>query len=309
MALTLRKNNFNAIIMQETNDYKGVAEWLGEEYMEIPHQSIEGQNLPISPEDFIIIPEIYAHVMEQIKNFPCGKIVLCQAYDYMLETLPPGVTWAQYGFIKCITTSEFQKEYIDKVMRNVSIDILEPRIPNEFSKKDKPSKPIIAIHTREPRDTAKIIKTFYLKYPQFRWITFRDMRGITQKDFAGFLKESFLSVWVVSESGFGTFPIESMISGTPVIGKVPYLKPDWMTENNGVWTNNVNEIVDIVSTFTQNWLEDNISEELYVEMSEVGKKYQDNEKFELSIVELFNSYFDTRLESFNLQLEKIKVEQ
>jgi hypothetical protein len=100
-----------------------------------------------------------------------------------------------------------------------------------------------------------------------------------------------------------------MISGTPVIGKVPYLKPDWMTENNGVWTNNVNEIVDIVSTFTQNWLEDNISEELYVEMSEVGKKYQDNEKFELSIVELFNSYFDTRLESFNLQLEKIKVEQ
>jgi hypothetical protein len=64
-----------------------------------------------------------------------------------------------------------------------------------------------------------------------------------------------------------------------------------------------------VSTFTQNWLEDNISEELYVEMSEVGKKYQDNEKFELSIVELFNSYFDTRLESFNLQLEKIKVEQ
>jgi hypothetical protein len=49
-----------------------------------------------------------------------------------------------------------------------------------FYKKEKPAKPIISIHTREPRDTAKIIKSFYLKYPQFRWITFRDMRGINK---------------------------------------------------------------------------------------------------------------------------------
>ncbi len=45
---------------------------------------IEGQNLAISPEDIIVIPEIYGHVMEQLKNFPCGKIVLCQAYDHKL---------------------------------------------------------------------------------------------------------------------------------------------------------------------------------------------------------------------------------
>jgi hypothetical protein len=62
------------------------------------------------------------------------------------------------------------------------------------------------------------------------------MRGITQKDFANFLKDSFVSVWVDNESAFGTFPLESMISGTPVIGKIPNLKPDWMSENNGVWT-------------------------------------------------------------------------
>ena len=84
IALTLKNNGLNPIILHESNDYTGVSEWLGEEYMEIPHQSIEGQNLQISPEDFVIVPELYGHVMEQIKNLPCGKIVLCQAYDYML---------------------------------------------------------------------------------------------------------------------------------------------------------------------------------------------------------------------------------
>jgi len=51
--------------------------------MTIPHKSIEGQNLEISPEDLIVIPELYGFVMSQITNLPCGKIVLCQAYDHM----------------------------------------------------------------------------------------------------------------------------------------------------------------------------------------------------------------------------------
>jgi hypothetical protein len=306
VALTLKNNGFNPIIIHEANDYKGVGEWLGEEYMQIPHQSIENQNLAISPEDLIVIPEVYGHVMDQIKNFPCGKIVLCQAYDHMLETLPPGVSWPQYGFLKCITTNEEQKKYISDVIRGISIDVLTPRIPNVFSKKDKPSKPIISIHTREPRDTAKIIKTFYLKYPQFRWVTFRDMRGIVQEDFAKFLKESFVSVWVDYESGFGTFPLESMSSGTPVIGKVPALKPSWMNENNGVWTYEFNEIVDVVANFTQNWLEDNINESLYEEMLKTSNEFNSQEKFTNNTIDLFTQYIQTRYDLFSEQLEKIK---
>ena len=74
--------------------------------MLIPHQSIEGQNLEISPEDFIVIPEVFGFIMEQIKNLPCGKIVLTQNYSHIVETLQPGQNWAQYGFFKCITTTK-----------------------------------------------------------------------------------------------------------------------------------------------------------------------------------------------------------
>jgi hypothetical protein len=307
MALSLKNNGYNSIIIHETKDYSGVAEWLGAEYMELPHQEIEGQNLALSPEDFVVIPEIYGHVMEQIKSFPCGKIVLCQAYDHMLETMAPGVNWSQHGFYKCITTSDSQKKMLSDIMKGTSFDIIEPFIYEKFTKKEKPSKPIISIHTREARDTAKIIKTFYLKYPQYRWITFRDMRGIKLDDFAKFLKESYLSVWVDDESAFGTYPLESMATGTPVIGKVPNLKPEWLTEENGIWTYQFNDIVDVIANFTQNWLEDNISETLYSNMGSTSEQFTQKNKFENNVISLFDEYFTTRAKSFSEQLEKINV--
>jgi hypothetical protein len=307
LAVVLKSNGYNPILIHETKDYEGVSSWLDESYMELPHQAIDGQNLSISPEDVIIIPELYGHVMEQIKNLPCGKIVLCQAYDHMLETLAPGVTWSQLGIYKCITTSETQKNYISEIMKNVSVDLIEPYIDETFSKKEKPSKPIISIHTRDQRVTAKIIKTFYLKYPQYRWITFRDMRGISLTDFSKFLKESFLSVWVDAESSFGTFPLESMASGTPVIGKVPNMLPTWMNDENGVWVNNENDMVDVVANFVQNWLEDNISEKLYENMLSTSNEFKNKSKFESSVLDLFNDIFNSRAEAFQEQLDKLNI--
>jgi hypothetical protein len=309
MAHSLLKQGFNSIILHEASDYKGVGEWLGEEYMKIPHVPIEGQELQIAPEDFVVIPELYGHVLEQLSNIASGKIILCQAYDHMLETLPPGANWAQFGFLKCITTSQEQKQYVETVQRNVSFDIIEPLIPSMFDKKDKPAKPIISIQCREPRDTAKIVKTFYLKYPQFRWITFRDIRGVSQNELTKVLKESFVSVWVDVESAFGTFPIESMASGTPVIGKVPNMKPEWMNDSNGIWTFDFNQVVDVLAEFIQNWLEDNISEKLYQSGYDTASRYQNEMLFDEQVKNTFEDFLYTRKESFSEQLEKLKLEE
>lgn len=309
MALSLKNGGFNSIIMHEKNDYSGVESWMGPEYMEIPHSCIENQDLKVSPEDFIVVPEIYGHVMEQVSKLSCSKIVLCQAYDHMLETLQPGSSWVTHGFMKCITTNEKQKEYISEIMGNVSFDIVEPFINEYFSPKTLPSKPIVSIHTREQRDTMKIIKSFYLKYPQYRWITFRDMRGLNQKEFGEYLKDSFVSIWVDDTSGFGTFPLESMLSKTPVIGKVPNMKPDWMSDENGVWTYELNNIHDILAEFIQNWLEDNINIELYNKGVETSKSFTNKEKFESTVTGLFEDYTEQRKVVFESQLEKIKVEE
>ena len=308
MAMSLKNNGFNAIILHETPEYFGVTDWLGEEYMtNLDHKSIEGTNLEISPEDLIVIPEIYGFIMDQITKLPCGKIVLSQSYDYIFETLQPGQTWTQLGFHKCITTSEKQKEYISSTMRSVSVDVIEPTISEVFEKQEFPPKTIIGVHTRDHRDTVNLIKTFYTKFPQYRWITFRDLRGLSQVEFTNAMKESFASVWIDSISSFGTFPLESMKMGIPVIGLVPNITPEWMNEENGIWINNQNMIVDVIADFIQNWLEDNLNPKLYEEMDVTINKLSTKEKFESEVVELFAKMIDTRADSFEAQLSKLET--
>jgi len=307
LALSLLNAGYNPIILHETPDYTGVSEWLGEEYMTIPHKSIEGQNLEVSPEDLIVIPELYGFVMSQVNNLPCGKIVLCQSYDYMLETLQPGQSWSDLGFLKCITTSNKQKEQIESVMRNVSFDILTPYISDNFKPQKFPAKPIITVHSRDQRDTVNLIKSFYIKFPQYRWITFRDMRNLSEKEFANGLDESCLSVWIDESSAYGTFPLESMKSGIPVLGLVPNLIPEWMSEDNGLWINNKIQLVDFIADYLQNWLEDNVNEDLFIEMRKTVELLPTKEFFEEESVKLFDKYLTSRQESFTEQLSKLQT--
>jgi hypothetical protein len=306
MALSLKKLGYEPTMLHEKPDYTPVSGWLGNDYDGLNHMTIEGGNLQIAPEDFLIIPEIFGFVMDQVKNLPCGKVVLCQAYDHMLETLTPGSTWAQYGFLKCITTSEKTKEYISQTMRNVSIDVIEPTISETFVKQKYPAKPIICIHSREQRDGINMIKQFYLKYPQYRWITFKDMRGLSMNEFSQAMNDAFLGVWIDPTSSFGTFPLECMKSGIPVIGKIPNLTPEWMNDKNGVWVENPIQIVDIVADFIQNWLEDNILPEIYEEGEKTASEYSNVERFESKIEDLFTNLIMKRKVAFEEQINKIE---
>lgn len=308
LGMALLESGYNPIMLHEKPDYVGVAGWLGKEYMDkLPHKAIEGQNLEVAPEDFIVIPELFGFVMPQITKLPCGKVVLCQAYDHIFETLQPGQTWTQLGFHKCITTSEKQKEYIETVMRNTSFDLLPPFISDNFSVSKYPAKPIIAIHSREQRDTANFIKTFYVKFPQYRWITFRDMKGLSEKEFSNALKDCFLSIWIDESSAYGTFPLESMKSGVPVLGLVPNVVPQWMNEDNGLWINNKLQLVDFTSQFLQNWLEDNVSENLYSGMKKTVSELPTKESFYKNASSIFEDFINTRLNSFEEQLNKLET--
>jgi hypothetical protein len=293
-------------MLHEKNDYYGVDSWLGEEYMKIPHTFIEGQNLGVTPEDFIVIPEIYGFVMEQITKLPCGKIVLTQAYDHILETLQPGQSWSQLGFYKCITTSNMVKEYLENTMRGISYDVLEPFISESFTKQKLPNKPIVAVHTRDQRDTLNLIKSFYLKFPQYRWVTFKDMRGLSIEQFADELKNCFISVWVDETSSYGTFPLESMKTNIPVIGLAPNIVPEWMNEDNGLWINNKTQMVDYLADYIQNWLEDNTNPKIITEMEKTVESLPTKDNFYKKVKELFNDYVEKRAITFEEQLNKLQ---
>lgn len=271
----LTELGYKAHILHEKNDYHGVGEWLGEGFTELPHVSIEEQELNLNSLDYIIIPEIFSNVMEQVKTFPCKKIILSQSYAYILELLGVGKRWdVDYGFNEVITTSDTQADYVKGLFPSVNTHIIPPSIPEYFKPSDKLKKPIVSILTRDQSTAVKIAKTFYLQNPLYRWVTFRELRGLPKETFAKELGESCLAVWVDDVSGFGTFPLEAMNCDTPVIGKIPDMVPEWMEEvtnkttgevnliNNGIWTNDALAIPNLISQYMRAWLEDSVPQEI-----------------------------------------------
>ena len=286
----LRENGIDANLLHEKNDYKlvadeqgmGIKEWLGEEYSELPHYSIENNDVNVGVADFVVIPEIFSNVLESTTNFPAKRIVFTQSYDYVLELLDYGKTWKDYGVTDVFATSKTLANYTKELFGELNTKVVPVGISDKFINTDKPKKPYVAILTRGADKTAKIIKRFFLKYPQFRWVTFRDMRGLSTQQFADELQECCLAVWVDEISSFGTFPLECFKTGVPLIGKVPDLIPEWLkgdkdsVRENGVWTNNTLQIPDLINVAFKAWLEDNIPQQLYSEMAETVKPYSNS---------------------------------
>jgi hypothetical protein len=63
-------------------------------------------------------------------------------------------------------------------------------------------------------------------------------------------------------------------------------------------------MADFVADFIMNWLEDNIKPELYVEGKKTADLFKNKQSFEQNVVDLFEGYLNTRIESFENQLSK-----
>jgi hypothetical protein len=92
-----------------------------------------------------------------------------------------------------------------------------------------------------------------------------------------------------------------------VLGLVPNVVPEWMSENNGLWINNKTQMVDFIADYLQNWLEDNVNENLFIEMKKTIDSLPTKETFEKDSVSLFEKYISTRRESFEEQLSKLET--
>jgi glycosyltransferase involved in cell wall biosynthesis len=95
-----------------------------------------------------------------------------------------------------------------------------------------------------------------------------------------------------------------MKCNVPVIAKIPNLPPSWMNEGNGIWITDQTLLSDVIADFIQNWLEDNIKPEIYDEMKKTSEQFSDKQKFESTLVSLFEGYFSTRAEAFEQQITK-----
>jgi len=308
IAYILHQNNHNVRILVEDKTYTGVSNWLGEKYNVLEVVPIKENTKQINPEDILVVPEIYSNALEQLSKLKCVKVMLVQQKEYIFETLPIGSKWINFGFDNVITTTQSAQNYIQQYFPESSIYIIPPIVDDIFTPSTAPLKPFISILTRERIKSRKIISEFYLKYPQLRWITFKDMVNLSYEDFASNLKECMVSVWIDDESTFGTFPLESMKCKIPVVGKIPNTEPDWLAEN-GIWTYDENKIVDLLAKYVLSYLEGvELDDDVFTKMNESTLKYRTNVT-ESNVVSTFKAFTAVRLSKFRKLLENENKEE
>ena len=298
--------------IDENRTFIGVGEWLGEEYMKIEHLNISKKEWKVGPYDFLFIPEVLSSLMKQTYQYkaPCKRVVILHNFDHITEFIPFNDEWGTYGIRDVITNTEKQRELITKVFPYVKAKTIKPFIPNYFHKPIKPKKLIVNIISKKTEDVNRIMKLFYWKYPMYKFVSFRDLRGYPKEKFAEYLRESAISVWIDNDTPFGYSAIEAIKCGNIVVGKIPEHMPEWMTNekglvDNGVWTYDINLIPDILSRVLGSWMQDKIPQALVENMEKLETEYS-FEEFENSIEKLIKEYVEERVEEISEVKEVIK---
>lgn len=295
--------------------------WIEDEILDVEIELASDVKLKVGADDVVIIPEILTNVFEQTKNIPSIRVGFLQSIDYMFNALLPGGTWKQLGVNNIITTSNKLKELVQNTMgSNYNFYTYDIGIPEYFKNKVTNKLPIIPIVFRNKNDIMKIVKMFYLKYPQYSWVSFDGMvydndstKQLARKDFAEKLDKSFAAIWIDKISSFGTFPLECMKTKTIPIGLIPDIFPEYLDietdKNLGYWTTNIYQIPEMIANAINNYLEDTkLLEEFGKDCEYFSDKYtQDNS--EKQLINIYTELLNKRVNILEEHIKKIEEDE
>lgn len=295
--------------LEKDDEFVGVKEWLGEKYANLPHYNVSKDEVEITPSDVVFIPEIFSTVMNQTKKLPCKRIAILQNYDYMLEQMPFAAQWGDFGIMDCITNTEYNSELIKDIFPYIRTTVVTPYIDKIFGTTIEPKKMVINIVARDQSDINKIIKPFYWKYPTFKWVSFRDLRGFSKEGFANALRDAAATIWVDTDTSFGYSALEAMKSGSIVIAKIPNAPLEWMNSDDKdstalrnccVWFDDFNGIHRQIASVVRSWITDNVPEEISEEAKKAVSTYSE-ERTRKEFIDYLTKVFEAR----KLELESI----
>lgn len=296
--------------------FGGVGQWLGEEYANLPHLNISTQELSVRPSDFLFIPEALSSFMVQTfkHKVPCKRYVLVHNFDYVTDFIPFGSEWKHYGIFDAVVNTKRQEELVKSVFPYIKTTVIPPCILPVFRKPIEPKKLIVNIVAKHQSDVNKVIKQFYWKYPLYKFVSFRDVRLFSTEKLAEMLKESPITVWVDDTTPFGYTALAAMRSGNLIIGKVPQVAPDWVTnedgtiKNNAVWVYDTNQIPDILNTAISCWLNGDEEGFSHPDVDATNKLYTP-ELWSENVEKFARDIFQTRINEFTDVLTTMKARQ
>lgn len=287
LAMIAKNDGYNVGLLyqlEKNDEFVGVKEWLGDEYANLPHYNVSKDEVEITPSDVVFIPEIFSTVMNQTKKLPCKRIAILQNYDYLIEQMPFAAQWGDFGIIDCITNTEYNSELIKDIFPYVRTTVVTPYIDKMFGNTIEPKKMVINVVSKEQTDIYKIIKPFYWKYPTFRWVSFRDLRGFSKEMFSNALREGAITIWVDEDTSFGYSALEAMKSGSIVIAKIPKAPLEWMNpddensttlRNCCVWFDDFNNMHKQIASVVRAWITDKVPAEIAEDSKKATSLYSE----------------------------------
>lgn len=283
IAYKLKEMKYNVQMMYAENDFVGVETWLGTKYSSLPHANISKDVVDISPSDVVFIPELYSSVMAKTRDLKCKKVAILQNFDYMTDLIPFGASWMSMGIFDCITTSNSLKQRLNEVFPEVNVRVIRPVIDQVF-KPSEEQKFIVNIVTKDENEINSIVKPFKWKYPSYGFVTFRYINGKSREDFAKYISEGCITVWVDQNTDFGYSALEAMASGNIVIGKIPENEPEWMLDkegklkDNGIWFYKMRDLPEILFEVISTVLYEKTPKEIYTNMTETLSEYTEEKQ-------------------------------
>ena len=312
LAYLLNTEGYNvSMLYQEDEEFIGVGEWLGEEYASLKHENIASETTSVAPSDILFIPEIFSNVMAQAKQLPCKKIAIFQNYDYISEQIPLSVQWGDYNILDAIVNTDENANLLKTIFPYVKSHVITPYIDGIFYDIKEPKKMIINIVSKNPSNINRIIKPFYWAYPTFKWVTFRDLRGFSKKDFADKLREAAMTIWIDDDTNFGYSALEAMKSGSMLLAKLPDNQLPWITNENGeltngcIWFDNIHQLPKLLAQLVRAWVTNSIPENITKEGKDIASQYT-KEQTKTQIVDYVKNVIDKRKQELNNLILAVK---
>lgn len=307
LALSCKKAGYKVEMLYTEKEFVGVEQWLGKEYAKLPHTNGNSGNINVNPSDVFFIPASYCSVMAQSKNLPCKRVAVIRSTDYLLDSIQFGSSMEDLRISDCIVPTNAAKELVKGLFPNIKTHVIIPRIDPMFKKSDKPEKMIVNIVSKHDSDVSAIVKSFYLRYPIYRWIAFRQVKNISRKDYAKALQEAPITIWMDPTTDFGSSAIEAMACGSIVIGKVPEYEVDWCFKDghitdNALWFYNIKNCSSIIASVIQSFLFRNIGDEIYKQMESTVDDYK-VERYDKGVESFIHTLIETRVNDFKVARE------
>jgi len=267
LALAVSKNGKETYMLFLDDKSPDPVNWMGDEYKELQRISFKDMvgKLTLRACDFIYIPEVFTELMQSFHKDKVSSniIVVAQNYDYCHNNMVLGESWLAYNIREVIVNSNSMAAFVERYVGKYNTTIIYPRI--EKTTVQKVRNPYIGIYGRNQKLIENTIKMFYQAYPQYKWIPFIPISEPTKKQFLEVISKCSFVMWYDQSASFGTFPLEAMACGVPVVGVRPDILPDWMVEEfdgdmrlaeNGYWIDSIKNMPPMLAEMIERYLID-----------------------------------------------------